>query len=322
MSLFPSFIADLFYAIKSKIKKRDTTSRSRKPTHPHSHQMSTTAPTADGEPIFRDTQPSSSMTLYRPQDLHCDPVDNGDHGHSHGAADDEPKGEGRERGRSTGSQNEGERGGGRGQERLYDPKSRSGEDGGDVPENVPQTGDRKPEQQAEVSGRGLVEKDEGDVAEQPQRTEVVVSRGEGEVRGEVPSQQPSRLPKPPVGKDGRMISAGACDNCLAEIQRLNNTVASLRRSICDERIRFDQAKEEFLQEKTHLKERLETLQASHIQSVNSVSTGLDPISDQSFQDSFRKLHDKVSGPSNSSMGIISHLNSGLGQFLVAEAFRT
>ena len=147
-----------------------------------------------------------------------------------------------------------------------------------------------------MSGRGLVEKDEGNAAEQPQRTEAVVSRGGGGVRGEVPSQQPPRPPKLPAGKNRQLNSAGACDDCLAEIEKLKDIVASLRRSGADERMRFDQAREEFLQEKAHLRERLETLQASHIQSVNSVATGLDPISDQSFQDSFRELHDKVSDP--------------------------
>jgi hypothetical protein len=42
-----------------------------------------------------------------------------------------------------------------------------------------------------------------------------------------------------------------------------------------------------------LKDKLDELHASHIRSVNSVGTGLDPISDKTFEDRFRSIHDEV-----------------------------
>jgi len=42
-----------------------------------------------------------------------------------------------------------------------------------------------------------------------------------------------------------------------------------------------------------LKAKLDELHASHIRSVNSVGTGLDPISDKTFEDRFRCIHDEA-----------------------------
>lgn len=43
----------------------------------------------------------------------------------------------------------------------------------------------------------------------------------------------------------------------------------------------------------YLEQRHEELTASHIRSVSSIGTGLEPISDETFEREFRKLHDDV-----------------------------
>jgi regulator of replication initiation timing len=42
-----------------------------------------------------------------------------------------------------------------------------------------------------------------------------------------------------------------------------------------------------------LKEQLDDLYRSHIHSINSVNTGLDPISDRTFEEKFGSIHDEV-----------------------------
>jgi predicted nucleic acid-binding Zn-ribbon protein len=78
-----------------------------------------------------------------------------------------------------------------------------------------------------------------------------------------------------------------------EIERLQNTITNLQRTIGEERVRFVSTREELFQEKTKLKKRLDTLQTSHIQSINSVGTGLESISDKTFETKFRALQDEV-----------------------------
>jgi hypothetical protein len=74
-----------------------------------------------------------------------------------------------------------------------------------------------------------------------------------------------------------------------EVKRLQKVISDLQHNFAQ----LESSNQELFREKTQLKQRLETLQTSHIQSINSVNTGLEPISDETFEKGFRALHDDV-----------------------------
>ncbi|KAF8544622.1 hypothetical protein BDD12DRAFT_481317 [Trichophaea hybrida] len=67
----------------------------------------------------------------------------------------------------------------------------------------------------------------------------------------------------------------------------------LRRKLQEMEIHYSSENEKRWSEIDRQKSKFEALQASHIRSVNSVGTGLEPISDQEFESRFQALHDEV-----------------------------
>ncbi|KAF8243914.1 hypothetical protein K440DRAFT_663817 [Wilcoxina mikolae CBS 423.85] len=76
---------------------------------------------------------------------------------------------------------------------------------------------------------------------------------------------------------------------LEEMQKLQDQHAEFNRQVWEEKALPD--REKYQQEIDDLKDKLDELHASHIKSVNSVGTGLDPIADKTFEDKFRSIHD-------------------------------
>ncbi|KAF8544619.1 hypothetical protein BDD12DRAFT_814954 [Trichophaea hybrida] len=76
-------------------------------------------------------------------------------------------------------------------------------------------------------------------------------------------------------------------------KKLESVVLGLREFQEEENAKAILAMDERTAERDQLKSKLKELQASHIRSVNSVGTGLEYISDQTFKDNLRGLHDKV-----------------------------
>jgi hypothetical protein len=70
-------------------------------------------------------------------------------------------------------------------------------------------------------------------------------------------------------------------------------VIHLQRVVNDQRVKSDMMQSEYLKERQQLKAKLDGLTNAHVQSVSSVGTGLEPISDQTFDDRFRALRDSV-----------------------------
>ncbi|KAA8907974.1 hypothetical protein FN846DRAFT_686322 [Sphaerosporella brunnea] len=77
------------------------------------------------------------------------------------------------------------------------------------------------------------------------------------------------------------------------INRLNNENVMLKRALDDKDQQHALQIEQLLSEKARLKEKIDELHNSHVLSLNSVGTGLEPISDQTFEERFRVLHDDV-----------------------------
>jgi len=137
---------------------------------------------------------------------------------------------------------------------------------------------------------------------EPQQPAITTSRKEEE---EVPLQQSPEEPhagqsRPEKSKLRQMTDREAGEYWFDqsnmhrdEVEKLQKIIVNLRKNFSEERTQLESMREELLREKTQLKKRLDTLQTSHIQSVNSVGTGLEPISDQTFEDRFRALQDEV-----------------------------
>jgi len=79
----------------------------------------------------------------------------------------------------------------------------------------------------------------------------------------------------------------------AKCKQLESICLRLRKTQEEENAKAILAVEERTSERDHLKSKLLELQAQHVRSVNSVGTGLEHISDQTFKDKFRTQHDKV-----------------------------
>jgi len=79
----------------------------------------------------------------------------------------------------------------------------------------------------------------------------------------------------------------------AKCKQLESICRGLRKTQEEENAKAILAVEERTSERDHLKSKLLELQAQHVRSVNSVGTGLEHISDQTFKDNFRTQHDKV-----------------------------
>jgi len=77
-------------------------------------------------------------------------------------------------------------------------------------------------------------------------------------------------------------------------------------------------REALWKEIARLKRELLTLKTDHIQSINSVDVGLEYISDESFENRFRKLHDDVG---RSYILNVSNLTTTLGLRLVPKTFQ-
>jgi hypothetical protein len=73
----------------------------------------------------------------------------------------------------------------------------------------------------------------------------------------------------------------------------DNMYKELKRKYENELQRATSERVEYQKHIASLEHRHEELIASHIRSVSSIGTGLDPISDETFQREFRKLHDDV-----------------------------
>jgi regulator of replication initiation timing len=80
---------------------------------------------------------------------------------------------------------------------------------------------------------------------------------------------------------------------MAENEALHGQNTQLRRMVHELRAKLDMAQSEYLKERQQLKGKLDGLTNAHVQSVSSVGTGLEPISDQTFDDRFRALRDNV-----------------------------
>ncbi|KAF8541134.1 hypothetical protein BDD12DRAFT_830363 [Trichophaea hybrida] len=74
-----------------------------------------------------------------------------------------------------------------------------------------------------------------------------------------------------------------------EMQKLQDQHAEFHRQVWEDKALSD--REKYQQEIDGLKDKLDELHASHIKSVNSVGTGLEPIADKTFEDKFRSIHD-------------------------------
>jgi len=81
-----------------------------------------------------------------------------------------------------------------------------------------------------------------------------------------------------------------------EIEEMDTEIEQLNAEITEwehaHRAQFDRAEEEAAKYKRE-KEKLEKLLASHVRAVNSVSSGLEPVTDQTFAEKFEKLHHEV-----------------------------
>ncbi|KAF8247965.1 hypothetical protein K440DRAFT_643408 [Wilcoxina mikolae CBS 423.85] len=79
----------------------------------------------------------------------------------------------------------------------------------------------------------------------------------------------------------------------SENEKLQNTITNLQRTMEEERTQFESTIEGLRSENTDLKRKVNTLGTTYIQAVESVGTGLEPISYHTFKYRFRTLHDKV-----------------------------
>jgi DNA repair exonuclease SbcCD ATPase subunit len=78
-----------------------------------------------------------------------------------------------------------------------------------------------------------------------------------------------------------------------QLDEYNNTNKELKRKYDDELRRAQSERVEYQKQIAYLEHRHEELTASHIRSVSSIGTGLEPITDETFEREFRKLHDDV-----------------------------
>jgi hypothetical protein len=81
---------------------------------------------------------------------------------------------------------------------------------------------------------------------------------------------------------------------------LHATLTSANKRLLLEKEQFQQALEEekirssaATEKGRQLKEQLDDLYRSYIHSINNVNTGLEPISDQTFEGNFHSIHDEV-----------------------------
>lgn len=89
------------------------------------------------------------------------------------------------------------------------------------------------------------------------------------------------------------ISMMEQDRLHDSVAHLEMTVAKLRSLLDEETHRSEVSRQNYLKEMTQLDSKIQDLHAIHIKSVNSVDTGLEPITDQAFQTRFRTLQDDV-----------------------------
>jgi len=80
---------------------------------------------------------------------------------------------------------------------------------------------------------------------------------------------------------------------LRRLEEFDNAHKELHKRYNTEMRRAAAERVEYQQQIGFLEHRHEELTASHIRSVTSVGTGLEPISDETFDREFRKLHDDV-----------------------------
>ena len=73
----------------------------------------------------------------------------------------------------------------------------------------------------------------------------------------------------------------------------NKSYFSMKNRAEDDTARLREAKNRHNEERQCLQAKLDELNALHIRSVNSVGTGLEPITGKTFEDKFRSLQDKV-----------------------------
>jgi len=79
----------------------------------------------------------------------------------------------------------------------------------------------------------------------------------------------------------------------AEYNKLKVELDTLRGVLEEGKEKAASERAEHAKERDDLLSKLEELRVSHIRSISSVGTGLEPISDQTFQDKFGALHSKV-----------------------------
>ncbi|KAF8533411.1 hypothetical protein BDD12DRAFT_491919 [Trichophaea hybrida] len=91
-------------------------------------------------------------------------------------------------------------------------------------------------------------------------------------------------------KEELMLHKGELE---AETSKLKVEIDTLRGVLEGEKGTVASERAEHANERDNLLSKLEELQVSHIRSISSVGTGLEPISDQTFEDKFRALHGKV-----------------------------
>jgi hypothetical protein len=161
----------------------------------------------------------------------------------------------------------------------------------------------------------------------PQQPGCTSASGNERVQPQKPPGEPCGVPKAPPEKQKQKPKTDKewarhwyekSGSHEAEVKKLQNAISKLRKNFAEEREQLDSTREELFREKTRLKKRLDTLQTSHIHSVNSVGTGLEPISDQTFEDRFRALQDEVC----CCIPVMVNSNDILGQRLVPETFQT
>jgi len=78
-----------------------------------------------------------------------------------------------------------------------------------------------------------------------------------------------------------------------EYSKLKVELHTLRGVLEEEKEIAASERAEHVKEKDDLLSKYEELRVLNIRSISSVGTGLEPISDQTFQDKFRTLHRKV-----------------------------